>query len=340
MKSSGLHHADHALDQVVAIAERAGLGAVAEDRDVLAGQRLADEVRDDAAVEGMHARAVGVEDPHDADVDAVHAVVVHEQRFGGPLAFVVAGPRADRVDAPAIAFGLGVDLGIAVDLAGRGLQDCARQRLAMPSTLIAPMHRGLHGLDRVVLVVARRGGAGQIVDLVDLEEDRHRHVVADQLEVRPAEQVGDVRLLAGEEIVQADHVVAASTSRSQRWEPRKPAPPVTRIRLMVDTCTAPAARFQSEIIPQDEAVLRFVKRQKRVLRAVPVEVLETQPQQYGPSCRTATPSPAWRFSPPPKSNSSRRYPLAAKNGAHAGPSPPGVHSPVRTAPPTGPLATL
>ena len=78
----------------------------------------------------------------------------------------------------------------------------------MPSTLIAPMHRGLHRLDGVVLVVARRGGAGQVVDLVDFQEDRQRDVVADQFEVRLAQQVGDVRLLAGEEVVQADHVVA------------------------------------------------------------------------------------------------------------------------------------
>ena len=28
-----------------------------------------------------------------------------------------------------------------------------------------------------------------------------------QIEIRPAEQVGDVRLLAGEEIIEADHVV-------------------------------------------------------------------------------------------------------------------------------------
>ena len=140
MKSLVLfHHADDALDQVVAIAERAGLPAVAEDGDVLAGQGLADEVRDDAAVEGVHPRAVGVEDPHDADVDAVHAVVVHEQRFGRPLAFVVAGPGADRVDAAAIGFRLRMDVGVAVDLAGRRLQHLARQRLAMPSTLIAPI---------------------------------------------------------------------------------------------------------------------------------------------------------------------------------------------------------
>ena len=65
-----VHHADHAFDQVVAVAERAGL--LPSPKIVMSSprERLADEVRDDAAVERVHPRAVGVEDPHDADVDA------------------------------------------------------------------------------------------------------------------------------------------------------------------------------------------------------------------------------------------------------------------------------
>ena len=102
-----------------------------------------------------------------------------------------------------------MDLGIAVDLAGRGLQHLRPASLGHAQHVDRPHHRGLHGLDGVVLVMARRGGTGQIVDLVDLQEDRQRNVVADQLEVGAAEQVGDVRLLAGEEVVQADDVVPA-----------------------------------------------------------------------------------------------------------------------------------
>ncbi len=73
---------------------------------------------------------------------------------------------------------------------------------------MAPMHRGLHGLDRIVLIVARRGGAGQIEYLVHLEHDRLGDIVPDQVEVRPIEQVGDVCLLAGEKVIEAHHVVA------------------------------------------------------------------------------------------------------------------------------------
>lgn len=53
---------------------------------------------------------------------------------------------------------------------------------------------------------ARR--AGQVVDLVDLEQDLFDDVVADQLKVGLVEEVRDVVLGAREEVVEADDVVA------------------------------------------------------------------------------------------------------------------------------------
>ena len=148
--------------KIVAIAKRSRLAAVAEDRDVFAAQRLANEVRHHAAVERMHPRPVGIENPHDAHVDLVHAVVVHEQRFGRPFAFVVTGPRADRIHRAAIRFGLRMDLRIAVDFAGRGLQDFRPAALGQAQHVDRPHHRRLHRLDGVVLVVARRGGQARL----------------------------------------------------------------------------------------------------------------------------------------------------------------------------------
>ena len=94
--------------------------------------------------------------------------------------------------------------------------------------LIAPSDRRLHRLDGVVLVVrrARRGRRG-------CRSRRPRDRSAASTSCRTSskfglpEQVGDVGLLAGEEVVEADDVVPASTSRSHRCEPRNPAPPVT-----------------------------------------------------------------------------------------------------------------
>jgi hypothetical protein len=106
-----VHHAHDAVDQVVDVAERAVWLPSPKMRDVLVSQRLADEVGDDASVERVHARAVGVEDAHDADVHLVHAVVVEEERLGGALALVVAGAGADGVHVAAVGLGCGCSAG-------------------------------------------------------------------------------------------------------------------------------------------------------------------------------------------------------------------------------------
>ena len=54
----------------------------------------------------------------------------------------------------------------------------------------------------------RRGRAGEVVDLVDLDKQRMGDVVAHRLEMRVGQQVRDVVLAAGEIIVDAEHVVA------------------------------------------------------------------------------------------------------------------------------------
>src|SRR5205807_4272830 len=82
------HQREEPLDQVVDIAEGAGLAAVAIEGDWRALQGLDDEVGDDAAVIGVHARAVGVEDADDADAQIVLAVIVEEQSLGAALALV------------------------------------------------------------------------------------------------------------------------------------------------------------------------------------------------------------------------------------------------------------
>ena len=135
-------------------------------------------------------------------------VVVHEERLGGPLALVVAGPGSDRVDRAAVALRLRVNLRVAVDLACRCLEDLGPAAAGHAQEVDRAHHARLHRLDGVVLIVAGGSRAGEVIDLVHFEPERVDDVVADELEVAPAEQMGDVRLLAGEEVVDADHVVA------------------------------------------------------------------------------------------------------------------------------------
>ena len=123
---------------------------------------------------------------------AVLAPIVEEQRLGAALAFVVAGARPDRIDVAAIILGLRMHLRIAVDFRGRGLQDFGAQPLRQSQHVDGAVDAGLGGLHRVVLVVDRGGGTGEIEDLVDFDIERKGHVVANQLEIVVVEQVIDI----------------------------------------------------------------------------------------------------------------------------------------------------
>src|SRR5579862_2862669 len=218
------HHPDEALDEVVDIAEGAGLRAVAVDGDVLALQGLDNEVRHHAPVVRVHARPVGVEDAHHLDARPVLPPVVEEQRLGAALALVVAGARADRVDVAAIILGLGMDRGVAVDLAGRGLEDLGLHPLRQAQHVDRAGHAGLGRLDRIELVVHRRGRAGEVVDLVHLDIEREAHVVAQRLEIRIVEEGGDVVLAAGEVVVDAEHVVPGGDQLLAEMGAEEPGP--------------------------------------------------------------------------------------------------------------------
>ena len=77
--------------------------------------------------------------------------------------------------------------GIAVDLGGRGLKNLGAQPFGQPQHVDGAVHAGLGRLHRIVLIMDRRGGAGQIVDLIDLDIERKCHVVADQFEAMVVE---------------------------------------------------------------------------------------------------------------------------------------------------------
>ena len=137
-----------------------------------------DEVRDHASVVRVHARAVRVEDTRDANVEFVLAIIIEEQSLGAAFAFIVAGARADRVDVAPIFLGLRVHVRIAVNLGRRCLEDLGADALGEAEHVDGAMHAGLGRLHGVVLVMHRRSGTREIVDLVDLDIEREGDVVA------------------------------------------------------------------------------------------------------------------------------------------------------------------
>src|SRR5690606_5992741 len=114
----------------------------------------------------LHARTIGVEDAPDLDRRTVPAVVVEAQRFGAALALVVAGTRAGGAHRATVVLGLRVHFRLTVDLTGRGLED---PRAGLPRQLkhvAATIQAGPERVERVVLVMHRRGAAGKVEDPV------------------------------------------------------------------------------------------------------------------------------------------------------------------------------
>ena len=161
----------------------------------------------------MHARPVGVEDPHHFDGELVLPPIIEKQRFRAALAFVVTGARSNRVDVVPVFLGLRVDAGTAVNLRRRGLQDFGAQALRQSQHVDGAVYAGLGRLHRVVLVVDRGGRAGQVkssqvVDLVGFEIERKRHVMPDDFKTMIIEHALDVTTCSGEIIVDADEISA------------------------------------------------------------------------------------------------------------------------------------
>jgi hypothetical protein len=201
------HEANEALDQIGDEAEGTRLFAVAEDGQGFAGQGLHHEVGNHAAVVFVHARAVGVEDARDADLDAVLVGVGRGQRLGATLALVVAGARADGIDVAPIGFRLRVLGRIAVHFAGRGNQHARAALAGHVEQVQRALDGGANGAHGIALVVNGRRRASQVEDLVHLHGQRLLHVVAEKLEARMLAQVRDVGVRAGEEVVQAHDLV-------------------------------------------------------------------------------------------------------------------------------------
>ena len=153
----------------------------------------------------MHPWSVRIEDPRDLDLQCVLTVIIEEQRLGAPFPFVIAAAWADRIDSPPIRFRLRMHFGIAVYLARRRLHDPRSHSFCEAQHVDRTVHARLRRLHGVVLVVHRRSGAGQIVDLVDFDVERKRHIVPHYLEVRLSNEMRDVVLRSREEIVDAQN---------------------------------------------------------------------------------------------------------------------------------------
>ncbi|KOQ30498.1 hypothetical protein HMPREF3069_13390 [Achromobacter xylosoxidans] len=97
---------------------------------------------------------------------------------------------------------------VAIYLTGRSLEYLGLHPLGKPQHVDGTMHAGLGGLHRVELVMYWRSRTCEIVDFVNLDIERNRHIMTHGLEMRVRHQMGDIILISGEIIIDTQHIVA------------------------------------------------------------------------------------------------------------------------------------
>ena len=140
----------NASDQIGDIAEAAGLFAIPINGEGFTVESLEDEVGYSAAIIDVHARAVGVEDAHDAGIDAVEAMVGHGEGFGKALGFVVDGALADGIDVAPVTFLLRMLERVAINFAGGGKHEARVVGEGETEAVVGAESASFHGLDRQI----------------------------------------------------------------------------------------------------------------------------------------------------------------------------------------------
>mmetsp|Transcript_17664 Transcript_17664/g.31903 ORF Transcript_17664/g.31903 Transcript_17664/m.31903 type:complete len:484 (-) Transcript_17664:26-1477(-) len=217
-----IHEGIETVHQVADILKGSCLGAISVNGEVLVLQGLNDEVGDDPAVIGVHAGPKGVENARHANVDRVLVPVAIHHGLGHALSLVVAGAGSNGVDVAPVALWLWVYLGISVDLRGGSEQHARLDPLGQAQHVNRAHGGGLDGLDWVVLVVRRRGGTGQVVDLVHLQHHGLNDVVHHKRKVGMVQPVLNVALLAREKVVHHHHLVAQTHELVHQVRPHEP----------------------------------------------------------------------------------------------------------------------
>jgi len=156
----------------------------------------------------MHPGTVGVENPDHPDIDPVLAVIIEKEGLCATFSLIIARPYPDGIDISPVILLLRMDCRVAIDFAGGGLKDLGLDPLGNAQHVDSPHDVGLYGFDRVILIVDGGRGTGQIIYLIHFKEYGMNQVVAYQFKIGPADEMTDISLVAGKEIVQAEDFMA------------------------------------------------------------------------------------------------------------------------------------
>ena len=115
-----------------------------------------------------------------------------------------------------------MDQRIAVNFRCRCLQNARVNTLRHSEHVDHSHHARLHRLHGIILVMNGRCGTGEIVDLIDLEQDRLGHIMTDELELFIVEKMDDVLLSSGEKIVEANNFITFGQKSFAQMRTDKP----------------------------------------------------------------------------------------------------------------------
>ena len=76
-----------------------------------------------------------------------------------------------------------------------------------------------------MLIMDRRGRTGEVEDLVDLNEQRESHIVAEELEPRLRMEMGEIVLGSGEQIVDAQDFMPVGQQAVDQVRAKEPGAP-------------------------------------------------------------------------------------------------------------------
>lgn len=113
--------------------------------------------------------------------------------------------------------------GVPIHLTRTGEQKPCPNSLGKSQHIKSTHHIGLNGLDWVILIMNRGGRAGQVVDLIDLQQNRLNDVMPNELEPRVPKMVHQIILPPGKEIINHNHVVAPVKELVNKMRPNEPS---------------------------------------------------------------------------------------------------------------------
>merc|ERR1711991_408058 len=108
---------------------------------------------------------------------------IHQQSFRRALSLIIARADSNRINITPVTLLLWVLLGISINLAGGGKENAGSNLQSPFCQTHGSNDRDLPGTNRIGLIEGRRGGTGQMIDLVCLGKLRNsENVCFDKLD--------------------------------------------------------------------------------------------------------------------------------------------------------------